>query len=82
MITTDRYYLSRADVVIFHLPTLYDELDGDLDKPDGQLWVAWSLECDENYPPLKDDDFMSIFDFRMNYLYSDMALLIKHILNI
>lgn len=67
IITTDRKYFSRADSVIFHLPDLYQELENDLDKPDGQIWVAWYLECEENYLFMKDSQFMDLFDLRMSY---------------
>lgn len=67
MITTDRHYFPQADAVVFHLPTLYGELENDLDKPENQIWIAWSLECEENYPFLKDPEFMGLFDLRMSY---------------
>lgn len=38
--TIDRHYLNIAKVVVFHIPTLTSELEDDLDKPEGQLWVA------------------------------------------
>lgn len=66
-ITTDRRFLPTADFVVFHLPDLSNELEDDLDKPDGQKWVAWSLECEENYPFLKDSEFMELFDYKMSY---------------
>lgn len=65
--TTDRNYLALAKTVIFHLPTLINELEGDLDKPEGQLWVAWIWECEENYPFIKDPEFMNLFDYRISY---------------
>lgn len=65
--TTDRRYLDRADAVVFHLPTLKSELEDDLEKPDGQKWIAWSLECEENYPILKDEELMELFDYKMTY---------------
>lgn len=67
IITTDRRFLPTADFVVFHLPDLSNELEDDLDKPDGQKWVAWSLECEENYPFLKDPEFMELFDYKMSY---------------
>ena len=62
--TTDRQYYSQAQTVIFHLPTLINELENDLEKPEGQIWVAWTLECEENYPFFKDSEFMELFDYR------------------
>ena len=67
IITTDRKYLSAADAVVFHIPTLFNELEGDLEKPENQIWIAWSLECEENYPVLKNPKFMDLFDMRMSY---------------
>ncbi|GHU91936.1 hypothetical protein FACS1894155_12040 [Bacteroidia bacterium] len=67
IITTDRRYLSTTDAVVFHMPTLHRDLEDDLDKPEGQIWVAWSLECEENYPFLKDPELMELFDLRMSY---------------
>lgn len=67
LITSDQKYLNRADVVVFHLPTLDFDLEGDLDKPEKQRWVGWTLECEENYPFIKSTEFMSLFDFWMSY---------------
>lgn len=65
--TTDRQYYTQAQTVIFHLPTLINELENDLEKPEGQIWVAWTLECEENYPFFKDSEFMELFDYRISY---------------
>lgn len=70
IITTDHYYLKKADAVVFHMPTLYESLNDDLDKPDSQLWVAWNMECEENYPWMKDREIHDLFDIRMDY-FSD-----------
>lgn len=67
LITSDRKYLARADVVVFHLPTLEFDLEGDLEKSPGQRWVGWTLECEENYPFIKSTEFMSLFDYWMSY---------------
>lgn len=67
LITSDQKYLDRADVVVFHLPTLYFDLEGDLDKPEKQRWVGWTLECEENYPFIKSTEFMGLFDYWMSY---------------
>ena len=67
IITTDRRFLPTADLVVFRLPDLSNEMEEDLDKPEGQKWVAWSLECEENYPFLKDPEFMEVFDYKMSY---------------
>jgi len=74
IITTNRKYLSVADAVVFHTPSLLDELEGDLEKPENQIWIAWSQECEENYPILKYHDFMYLFDMRMSYhQYADIV---------
>ncbi|MCM0718135.1 glycosyltransferase family 10 [Parabacteroides sp. W1-Q-101] len=67
LITSDRKYLARADAVVFHLPTLEFDLEGDLEKSPGQRWVGWTLECEENYPFIKSTEFMSLFDYWMSY---------------
>lgn len=67
LITSDRKHLDCADVVVFHLPTLEFDLENDLDKPEHQRWVGWTLECEENYPFIKSTEFMSLFDYWMSY---------------
>jgi hypothetical protein len=63
-ISDDPSQAATADAVVFHIPTL-----GALParKPRGQLWVAWSMESDVNYPRLRDADSMRAFDLRMTY---------------
>ena len=67
LITTDKKYFERANVVVFHLPTLKFNLDDDLEKFPNQRWVGWTMECEENYPFIKNIDFMSLFDYWMTY---------------
>ena len=67
IISTDQSLLQQADAVLFHLPTLYQELDRDIEKPDGQLWVAWSMECEVNYPWTKYPEIAGTFDLWMGY---------------
>lgn len=74
VITTDRHYLESAVAVIFHLPTLREEINDELCKPEGQIWVAWTLECEENYPWTKKTQFKDIFDFWMSYHKDDDIL--------
>ena len=71
IITTDRKYLSQADAVVFHLPSLATEMETDLDKPDNQCWIGWCLECEENHVFLKNADFMDLFDLKMSYHQQD-----------
>lgn len=63
--TTDRDRFDEAAAVVFHVPTLTG-IDA-LEKPSGQLWVAWSMESCVNYPKLADGAFMRNFDIRMTY---------------
>lgn len=74
-ITYDRNKMSVADVVVFNLPFLYRELEGDLEKPEHQIWVAWSYESEVNYPWMFSDELKDIFDLWMTYhLDSDIVL--------
>lgn len=57
--------LPEADVVVFHIPTLQDTID--VEERPGQLWVAWSMESDANYPCLADPAFLQQFDLTMTY---------------
>lgn len=71
IITTDRHYLPSAVAVIFHLPTLRSEFDNEMCKPDGQVWIAWTLECEVNYLWTTAMDFKDLFDFWMSYHRGD-----------
>lgn len=66
--TSDRRMLSRAKAVIFHIPSLRKRRF--LFKRPGQLWVAWSMESEVNYPDLTDPAFMRRFDLTMTYRQS------------
>lgn len=66
-ITTDRKYFNISKVVVFHLPDLLENMEDDLIKQENQLWVAWNMECEENYPWMKNDAIYSMFDLKMNY---------------
>jgi len=63
--TTDRGRYREAGVVIFHIPTM-PRFRWPL-KRFGQRWVAWSMECDVNYPRLLNPLFMALFDVKMTY---------------
>jgi hypothetical protein len=74
--TTDRRRYAEASTVIFHIPEWsfyrFPKLSRCRwlfapEKLAGQLWVAWSKECEENYPLLRDPRFMSRFDFTVTY---------------
>lgn len=64
-ITTDHRYLSEAAAVVFHIPSL-GRLP-EVAKPPGQVWVAWSMEAEANYPRLANPEFMRRFDLTMTY---------------
>lgn len=71
-ITFDRNRLMEADAVIFHIPDLFRIIgDDEICKRDGQIWVGWCLECEENYPILKNEEFRELFDLWMGYHSSD-----------
>ena len=64
-ITMDKRRMREATAVVFHIPSL-----GSLRrvrKFPGQIWVAWSMECEAHYPQLLDHTFMSQFDWTMTY---------------
>lgn len=63
--STDRERLSEADIVVFHLPNWRPRRLPF--KRRGQLYVAWSLESEVNYPALSDPAFMARFDIEMSY---------------
>lgn len=67
-ITADRRQYHKANAVVFHLPQWKWQPRFFLPKkmPE-QIWVAWSMECQENYPRLKDENFMRAFDLTMTY---------------
>ena len=62
---TDPALLDIADVVVFFLPTL--KVGQDIEKREGQIWVAWSTECEQHYPQYEDPDISRLFDLRMGY---------------
>lgn len=63
--TTDRRDLPKAAAVIFHIPNRRPRMP--VFKRRGQLWVAWSMESEVNYPRLADPAFMRRFDLTMTY---------------
>ncbi len=69
---SDKSLYANADAAIFHIPDLVfgtPTLDdvANLQKPQGQLWVAWSKESAVNYPIQDDPVFMARFDLSMGY---------------
>jgi hypothetical protein len=72
VVTSRRTYLPRARAVIFHVPdlsarpaVLAEFLK--LEKPRGQLWVAWSMESAVNYPLMDAPTFARRIDLWMTY---------------
>ena len=68
----DHSLFADAAAVVFHVPDLIlgtpnlrDFLQ--LQKPRGQMWVAWSMESAVNYPVLNSPAFLSRFDLVMTY---------------
>lgn len=74
VLTTDRRLLPEAVAVVFHLPSL--RVTRHFKKRPGQLWVAWSMECEVNYLPfLSSPGFLKHFDLTMTYhLDADVVL--------
>lgn len=66
--STDRQHLSSAAAVVFHIPSMRKL--GRVRKRHGQLWIAWSMESEINYPLLADKAFMRNFDLTMTYRQS------------
>lgn len=75
-ITTDRRRYREARAVVFHIPAWWWQPRFLFPKKlSHQLWIAWSMECEENYPRLKDENFMRAFDGTMMYrLDSDVPI--------
>ena len=67
VITTDRRYLQEADVVVFHIPYLIQELEKDIVKPEKQIWVGWYMEAENKYPELRNPEVTDLFDIWMSY---------------
>lgn len=63
---TDR--LAEADAVIFDVPfAMRDIVSGRIPVFEGQVLVGWCMECEENYPWLKNPDVRNFFDIWMTY---------------
>src|SRR5262245_8546590 len=61
--TLDSRRYAGANAVVFHVPELtYGRRLYMPKKLRRQLWVAYSIECEENYPFLRDPRFMRRFD--------------------
>ena len=71
VITTDRRYFQQADAIVFHLPTLQEELEDDLNKPQGQIWVSWYMESESENSWVKDPEIRDTFDLQICYKQND-----------
>lgn len=67
IITTDRRFLQKANLVVFHIPSLRQELENDIVKPEKQIWVGWYMEAEKKYPELKNPEVTELFDIWMSY---------------
>lgn len=67
VITTDRRHLQQADVVVFHLPGLHQEVENDLDKPEGQIWVSWYTGSEKDHPLINDPEIKDLFDLWISH---------------
>ena len=73
--TFDHDRLQEANAVVFHLPNLFQSMDEEeINKPDGQIWIAWNLESEINYPRVESEEIRSLFDLRMGYHQNDDIL--------
>ncbi|TRC96758.1 alpha-1,3-fucosyltransferase [Mesorhizobium sp. WSM4303] len=63
--TLDKRRISEAAAMVFHLPD-FREI-GDAYKYPGQYWVAWSMECGQNYQRVTAPEFMRHFDITMTH---------------
>lgn len=67
IITTDRSYFQRADLIVFHLPSLYLDVENDLDKRDGQIWANCYLESEKDDLLINDPEVKTLFDLSIIY---------------
>lgn len=63
--TLDRRRIAEADAVVVHIPNR--KQIGDARKYPGQIWVAWSMESNPNFPEMVDPGLMKHFDMKMTY---------------
>lgn len=74
-ITTDRALFQSATAVLFHLPTLSDNLWEYISyKESGQIWIAWSRESEHNFLWVDNAEFALLFDLTMGYRQTDDIL--------
>jgi len=76
-LTYDRECLEEADAVCFHMPNMEedDPLLRTGKKRAEQLWVFWSMECEQHRPWQSDPSVAGLFDITMTYrLDSDVPM--------
>jgi glycosyltransferase involved in cell wall biosynthesis len=67
VITTDRRYMQEANAVVFFFPDFLYDLEFDLDKPEGQVWIAWYMVSEKKHPWVSELEIKSVFDLWMGY---------------
>ena len=70
-LTSDLQYMDEADAVVFHMPGLSpdNEIFRKGAKKDGQLWVFWTMECENHYRWQYEPEILGLFDLTMTYKY-------------
>lgn len=66
-VTTDRQLFRKANIIVFHLPSLAQHLATDLEKQEGQLWIGWRLEHENNIQDSFHSVWDKLFDFYISY---------------
>jgi len=61
-ITVDHKYIKKADIIVFYLPSLYQDLVENMEKDEKQHWMAWDIDG-EIVSCLKKMEIQSMFDF-------------------
>lgn len=65
-VSTDAKRFAESDVVVFHIPTAPPTFTT-IPKRSSQMWIAFSMESDVNYPQQGNLHFMQRFDLTMTY---------------
>jgi hypothetical protein len=65
--TADKNEINTADVIVFNLHHLFFQLNEELIKQPGQIWVAWNIECEKNYTWLLSTEIRSLIDIWIDY---------------
>lgn len=61
-VSINRADLDSADVVLFYAPLLEQQMDANLGKPEGQLWVLWATQDKESAYWINEPEFRLLFD--------------------